>query len=133
MVRDHPRTRTCILTRHARPSLLRSAMNDGAYGFVAKSSSARVLVQVARSIADGRRYADPNLAGEALSRSESPLSARETEILRQVAGGVTTGHIAARLNLAPGTVRNRLSAIITRLGVRTRYEAADVARRSGWL
>ncbi|MBE3001464.1 response regulator transcription factor [Nocardiopsis sp. HNM0947] len=128
-----PGTAVCVLTRHARSGLLRQALRAGAAGFVPKSTSARELAAVVRELADGGRHVDPELAADALVEPECPLTERELQVLSQVQGGVTTARIAASLHLAPGTVRNYLSSAIEKLGVRTRYEAADAARESGWL
>lgn len=128
-----PQTRPCILTRHARAGTLRRALHAGAAGFIAKSASARELADVVRRVAGGERYVDPFLAAEALAEPESPLTARELEVLDLVRIGLTTAQISSSLHLARGTVRNYLSAAIEKLGARTRYEAAEAAREAGWL
>lgn len=131
--RSRPDVRACILTRHARPGLLRRALREGAVGFVAKSTSARDLAGVVRTVAGGGRHVDSTLAADALVEPLCPLTDRELEVLAQVRRDASTAQIAAALHLARGTVRNYLSSAIEKLGVRTRYEAADAARDSGWL
>ncbi|MFD3686116.1 response regulator [Nocardiopsis sp. NPDC058631] len=128
-----PTTRCVILTRHANPGALRRALKEGANGFIAKSTSAQVLSDVIRRVAEGDRYVDPYLAADALAEPSCPLSERELSILAEVSQTSTTGDIARKLHLANGTVRNYLSAILDKLNVRTRYEAAELARESGWI
>jgi two-component system response regulator DesR len=65
--------------------------------------------------------------------SADPLTARERELLREVTTGAGDADIAARLNLAEGTVRNYLSTAMAELGARNRAEAARIARERGWL
>jgi two-component system response regulator DesR len=126
-------TRCVILTRHARPGVLRRALAAGAMGFVTKSAPATTLAEVIRSVAAGNRYVDPELAASALGSAGCPLTERELDVLRRVDTASTAGEIAAAVYLSPGTVRNYLSSAIQKLGARTRLEAATQAREHGWL
>jgi two-component system response regulator DesR len=63
----------------------------------------------------------------------SPLSGRETEVLRAARAGGTVADLARVLHLAEGTVRNHLSAAIGKTGARTRAEAVRLADDRGWL
>lgn len=128
-----PGTRCIILTRHARPGVLRRALAAGARGFVAKSAPASVLADVIRRIHGGGRYVDPDLAMTALMTEECPLTDRELEVLRAVDASGTAADIAGRVHLSPGTVRNYLSSAMQKLGAGTRTEAVNVARDRGWL
>lgn len=76
---------------------------------------------------------DPALAAAALSEGQSPLSPREAEVLAAAEGGASIAAIAGALHLSEGTVRNHLSAAIQKLDVRSRVEAARLARAKGWL
>ena len=76
---------------------------------------------------------DSTLAAESLGLGESPLSDRETEVLRAAASGASIREIAATVHLSEGTVRNHLSAIIGKCGARNRAEAAKIAETNGWL
>ncbi|MFC5996010.1 response regulator [Pseudonocardia hispaniensis] len=128
-----PGTRCIILTRHARPGVLRRALAAGAAGFVTKSAPASVLAEVVRRIHRGGRYVDPELALTALTAEDCPLTDRELEILRNVDDATTAADIAHRLHLSPGTVRNYLSSAIQKLGAGNRSDAARRARDRGWL
>ncbi len=128
-----PGTRCIILTRHARPGVLRRALAAGAAGFVTKSAPATVLADVIRRVHGGGRYVDPELAMTALMAEECPLTDRELEVLRAVDSSGTAGDIASRVHLSPGTVRNYLSSAMQKLGAGTRMEAVRTARDNGWL
>jgi two-component system response regulator DesR len=130
---DYPDTRCVILTRHARPGVLRRALAAGAMGFVTKSAPATTLAEVIRSVAGGGRYVDPERAATALGSECCPLTERELDVLRRVGPASTAGEIAAAVYLSPGTVRNYLSSAMQKLGARTRSEAATRAREHGWL
>lgn len=130
---NQPGTRCIILTRHARPGVLRRALAAGAAGFVTKSAPASVLADVIRRVHRGGRYVDPDLAMTALMTEDCPLTDRELEVLRNVHASGTAADIAHRLHLSPGTVRNYLSSAMQKLGVGTRMEAALRARDNGWI
>lgn len=76
---------------------------------------------------------DPNLAVAALRKVESPLAAREADVLRLAATGAEADEIAERLSLSRGTVRNYLSSAVTKLGARNRVDAIRIAADEGWL
>ena len=130
---NQPGTRCIILTRHARPGVLRRALAAGARGFVSKSAPASVLADVIRRVHGGGRYVDPDLAMTALMTEDSPLTDRELEVLRNVDASGTAADIARRVHLSPGTVRNYLSSAMQKLGAGTRTEAVQLARDRGWL
>ncbi|MET0860656.1 MAG: response regulator transcription factor, partial [Microbacterium sp.] len=104
-------TRCIVVTRHARPGVLRRALASGVAGFLPKSRAADEVADVIRRVAGGARYVDPEVAADALSDARSPLTDRELDVLRAGRRGETTGQIARSLSLAPGTVRNHISAV----------------------
>lgn len=126
-------TRCVIVTRHARPGVLRRALASGVVGFLPKSRNAHEIAAVIRRVAQGARYVDPEIAADALSDERSPLTDRELDVLRTGRRGETTGQIARALSLAPGTVRNHVSAILTKLDVATRQQAVIMAEERGWI
>ncbi|ERK70194.1 response regulator transcription factor [Leifsonia aquatica] len=126
-------TRCIVITRHARPGVLRRALAAGVSGFVPKSRDAAEVAAVIRTVASGRRYVDPEVAADALSDERSPLTDRELDVLRAGRRGETTGQIARALSLAPGTVRNHVSAVIGKLSVSTRQQAVLIAEERGWI
>ncbi|MGW6013468.1 response regulator transcription factor [Streptomyces sp. NPDC055210] len=126
-------TQIVLVTRHARPAVLRRALTAGVRGFVPKTTSAAVLAGIIRDIAAGRRYVDPDIAASALTEDDCPLTDRELEVLRAARTGASVVEIAAAVHLAPGTVRNYLSAAMSKLGTPTRHAAAHHAWQQGWI
>ncbi|AGZ41808.1 response regulator transcription factor [Actinoplanes friuliensis] len=122
-----------ILTGRGRPAQIPRALAAGAKGFLPKGSPGGALADVIRRVHGGGRYVDPALAAEALSLPACPLTERELEVLRHAEPDVPVSVVARRLRLSPGTVRNHLTAITTKLGVPSRAAAATVARENGWL
>jgi two-component system, NarL family, response regulator DesR len=128
-----PSCRTLILTMYGRPGFVQRALAGGVSGFVLKDAPVEVLAAAIRRCAAGEDVVDPTLAARALRAGPCPLSTREREILAACAEGLSTAAIATRLWLSEGTVRNRVSEILGKLGVRNRAEAVQIARENGWL
>lgn len=128
-----PGTRVLVVTTFGRPGYLRRAMEAGASGFVVKDTPARELADAVRRVAAGLRVVDPALAAESLAAGTSPLTERETQVLRAARDGGTAADLAAALRLSEGTVRNHLSSAIGKTGARTRAEAVRLAEENGWL
>ncbi|MCW2917286.1 MAG: two component transcriptional regulator, LuxR family [Actinomycetia bacterium] len=131
--KELPSTRLVIVTGHGRPGNLRRAMAAGVRGFLGKDTPGARLAQVIRQVYEGTRYIDPQLAADALAAEECPLTPRELETLRAAADGSPVSRIARGLGLSEGTVRNYLSAAVTKLGVDNRHAAVKAARDLGWL
>ncbi|GAB2654595.1 response regulator [Kribbella swartbergensis] len=128
-----PGVRILMVTTFGRPGYLRRAMEAGAAGFVVKDTPAAQLADAVRRVHQGLRVVDPSLAAETLVAGTSPLTGRESDVLRAARGGGTVADIARELHLSEGTVRNHLSAAIGKTGARTRAEAARIAVDNGWL
>ncbi|MFF6994331.1 DNA-binding response regulator [Streptomyces sp. NPDC008313] len=128
-----PETRTLILTNHGRPGVVRQALNIGVSGFLHKDSPPEKLVSAIRDLAAGRRVIDADLAMSAWQTPLPPLTERELEVLRLIATGEAVPAIATRLHLSPGTVRNYLTTVESKLHARTRVDAVRIATDAGWL
>ncbi len=133
IARDVPACRTMIVTGHGLPGHLKRALTVGVRGFLPETAGAEVLATVVRTVHGGGRYVDPQLAAEAISAGESPLTPRETDVLTLAATFAPVGEIARRAGLSPGTVRNYLSAAAGKLGAGNRHEAVRLARARGWI
>ena len=81
----------------------------------------------------GLRVVDPSLAADSLVVGDSPLTERETDVLREARSGATVAEIARSVHLTEGTVRNHLSAAIGKTGARNRADATRIAEERGWL
>ena len=132
----HARLPTCrvlILTTFGRPGYMRRAMENGVAGFLVKDAPPAQLAAAIRRAMAGERVVDPALAAAALSEGNNPLTAREREVLRVAATGLSIADIAHSINLSDGTVRNYLSSAIQKLEARNSTEAARIAEQKGWL
>jgi two-component system response regulator DesR len=128
-----PDCRVIILTTFGRAGYLRRAMEAGAVGFVVKDAPAETLAIAIRRVAAGEHVIDPALAAATLAAGESPLTARERDVLIASRGGATVAEIAGKLFLTEGTVRNYLSAAMAKTLARNRAEALRLADDRGWL
>lgn len=126
-------TRVIIVTRHARPGVLRRALAAKVSGFVPKSTPAQDLAHVIRDVAAGKRYIDPEIAAAALTAERCPLTDRELDALRVSRSTTSVADIAKQLHLASGTVRNYLSSAMMKLNAVSRHEAAEKAWQHGWI
>lgn len=130
---DAPDCGVVILTSFGRPGYLRRALSSGARGFLAKDAPVDQLAGAIRRVHGGGRYIDTDLAAAAMVGGESPLTDRETEVLRAASDGATVARIAASLHLTEGTVRNYLSNAIGKTGADNRMSAIRTAQDMGWL
>ena len=128
-----PTCRVLIVTTFGRPGYLRRAMDAGVSGFVVKDTPARELADAIRRVHVGLRVVDPSLAADSLVSGESPLTTRESEVLREARAGGTVSDVAKRMFLSEGTIRNHLSSAIGKTGARNRAEAVTIADNNGWL
>jgi two-component system response regulator DesR len=128
-----PGVRVLIVTTFGRPGFLRRALQAGASGVVVKDTPARQLAEAVRRVSAGLRVVDPALAADSLSGGESPLTARETEVLLAARGGGSVADIARHVSLSEGTVRNHLSSAIGKTMARNRADAVRIADEFGWL
>ncbi len=128
-----PDVKVLVVTTFGRPGFLRRAMQAGANGFVVKDTPARQLADAVRRVHAGLRVVDPALAADSLASGESPLTTRETEVLRAARRGGSVSDIAKVVHLSEGTVRNHLSAAIGKTMARNRADAVRIADESGWL
>lgn len=126
---------TLILTTFDDDSSLLEGIRAGAKGFLLKDVSLDQLASAIRRLASGGTMIQPAVTDRVLKglegiRSEfesldppDPLTERETEILRLMAGGYSNREIAGTFELAEGTVKNHISNILSKLGVRDRTQA----------
>jgi two-component system, NarL family, response regulator DesR len=128
-----PSCRSLVLTGLSQPGHLLRALKAHVRGFLLKDAPAATLADGIRRVLRGERVIDPELIAAALETGESPLTARETDVLRAAEQGGTTDEMAAVLALSPATVRNYLSNAISKVGARNRMDAVRIARDAGWL
>ncbi|MFF5205028.1 DNA-binding response regulator [Streptosporangium sp. NPDC000396] len=128
-----PGCRTLMLTAYGKPGHLRRALGAQVDGFLLKTAPPEELVAAIRRVAAGERILDPSLAVTAWDLADNPLTEREVDVLRLLAGGAEAAEIASRLFLGVGTVRNYLTTIVTKLNARNRTDAVRIAGEAGWI
>jgi two-component system response regulator DesR len=120
-----------ILTTFARTGYFQRALKAGVRGYLLKDSPSEELASSIRSVMEGRRIFAPELMDDIYSE-ENPLTDREKEVLDLIADGKDTKEIADQLSIKTGTVRNYISAILEKLGVKNRIEAITQLKEKGW-
>ena len=142
IVAKYPEVKVLVLTTYADDEWVFDAIQAGASGYLLKDMTRDELIKAVRGTAAGKTYLDPSVAGKVLeqvsSRQTQPatlitgkLTEREVEVLRLIAKGSSNADIADRLSLSDGTVRNHVSAILSKLGVSDRTQAAVIAIQHG--
>jgi DNA-binding NarL/FixJ family response regulator len=144
--RHHPGISVLVLSTYADDEWVLNALRAGAAGYLLKDTRRETLIAAIKGTAEGRSYLDPGVAGMVMRQAASaptpgapgppPIEAltdRERQVLGLLAQGYSNPEIAQQLHLARGTVRNYVSAILQKLGVADRTEAAVEALRRGLL
>lgn len=134
-----PRTKIVMLTGQRDAETMRRALDAGAAGYVHKSREARVLLDALRRVSDGELVVEGSFSRASGAAAEEPqlfrlagyLTQREYECLAMLAEGLATDAMACRLGVSRATVRTHVQAVLTKLGVHSRLEAASVATRYG--
>ena len=140
-----PQARVIILTTFDDDEYVFEGLRAGALGYLLKDVSGTELAEAVRTVAAGGALVEPSVARKVLaefarlapparSPEESlpePLSEREREVLGLLARGLSNREIATHLSLAEGTVKNYVTGILQKLGVRDRTQAAVRARELG--
>jgi DNA-binding NarL/FixJ family response regulator len=141
---QNPQARVLVLTTYDFDEWVLEALRSGAVGYLLKDSPRETLVTAIMGTAQGQTYLDPQVAGKVVGQlRRSPtqtapdpeiarqFSERERAVLKLLARGLTNTEIAQKLYLSEGTVKNYVSAILAKLGVADRTQAAVLALRSG--
>ena len=138
----YPQIPVLVLTTYDADEWVFDAIRSGAAGYLLKDTPREALIAAVRGTVEGKTHIDPAVAGKLFTHvsqsSVSPetsitaeLSERERDVLRLLARGLNNADIAHRLHLSEGTVRNYVSAVLTKLGVSDRAQAAVMALRYG--
>jgi DNA-binding NarL/FixJ family response regulator len=136
-----PATKIVVLTADGNETFMTRALEAGAGGFVHKSRGLPVVLRVLDRVAAGERMTA--MAGtrpqhrflryddRSIRELASYLTPREMDCLSLLAAGLDTTQMARRLGVSITTVRSHVQAVLTKLGARTRLEAASLALRHG--
>ncbi|MCH2088269.1 MULTISPECIES: response regulator transcription factor [unclassified Pseudoalteromonas] len=128
----HSDIKTMIITTFSKAGYIKRAMKADVRAFILKEAPSEHLINAIKSVNQGRRVIDPELALLALSDTD-PLTNKERKALKLAADGLKTQDIAKTLFLSEGTVRNYLSEAMSKLNAVNRVDAARIARQKGWL
>ena len=124
--------RVIVLTSYERDEEIYRAVQAGAQGYLTKDASEAEMVSAILRVNEGRRVIPPHIANRLAERlMRSPLTARESEVLEELAAGLTNRQIGKRLRISENTVRNHVKSLLDKLEVSDRTEAATLAIRKG--
>lgn len=134
-------TRSLVLTTFADDELLVAAVRAGAGGYLLKSMAPGDIRSAVRAAAQGQTAVAPELVERLLqehAQRQVPrsslleqLTERETDVLREMAAGLSNMEIARKLYVGEGTVKTHVAAVLRKLGVRDRTQAAVAAYELG--
>ena len=142
---EQPDSRVIVLTTFDDDEMVFDGLRAGALGYLLKDAPSEKLAEAIRAAARGESFLQPSIAAKVvaefarLTKKRSPpaqaliepLSEREQEILALIATGATNREIGNQLFLAEGTVKNHVTNVLGKLGVRDRTQAALKAREMG--
>jgi DNA-binding NarL/FixJ family response regulator len=140
--KKYPEVKVLVLTTYDDDEWVSAAIQAGASGYLLKDTPRDEVVKAIRGTVAGKTYVDPSVAGKVLRQASShqtqpstlitsKLTEREIEILSLIARGLNNHDISDQLFLSEGTVRNHVSAILAKLGVSDRTQAAVIAIQHG--
>lgn len=128
----YPSICTVIMTTFSKSGYVKRAINMGVKAFILKETPSDTLIATLKGVKNGKRIIDPELALMAMEDND-PLTSKERLALKLAGEGVKAAHIAQKLCLSEGTVRNYLSDAIAKLHASNRIEAARIAKQKGWI
>lgn len=137
-----PETQVLVLTTYADDESLFPALRAGARGYLTKDASAEEIEQAIRAVAAGRTHLDPAIqqrlvAAVVESQPATPpasadeLTAREVEVLKLIAAGLSNAEIAAALVVSAATVKTHINHVFQKTGARDRAQAVRYAYEHG--
>jgi DNA-binding NarL/FixJ family response regulator len=136
-----PETQVLILTTYADDESLFPALQAGARGYLTKDATAEEIEQAIRAVAEGRTHLDPAIqqrlvaavveSRPAATELPDELTAREVEVLKLIAAGLSNTEIAATLVVSAATVKTHINHIFQKTGARDRAQAVRYAYQHG--
>lgn len=131
-IRAHQDIKVIIVTTFKRAGYFQRAVKAGVDAYVLKDRSIDELMVTIHAVLSGKKEYSPELM-ETLVGQSNPLSKQEMAVLEHVSQGLTNQEIANQLFLSNGTIRNYMSAILTKLNAKNRLDAVNIAQKNGWL
>jgi DNA-binding NarL/FixJ family response regulator len=131
---EFPQARIIVLTTYRGDVQALRALKAGAMGYLLKSMLRKDLLDTIRHVHSGRRSIPPEIASEIATHvADDALSAREVEVLGEVAGGRSNKMIAAHMGISEETVKTHMKSILAKLGANDRTHAVTIALKRGIL
>lgn len=139
---NYPDVKILVLTTYDDDEWVFDAIRAGASGYILKDTPREDVIRAIKGTVAGKAFIDPSVAGRLLAQVASQqtqpsthitsqLTEREVDVLRLLARGLSNSEIAERLSLSDGTIRNHVSAILAKLNVGDRTQAAVIAIQHG--
>ena len=132
MKEHQPAVKVIIVTTFKRPGYFERAVKTDVDAYVLKERSIADLMKTIHTVLAGQKEYSPELM-EVLMTHKNPLSHQELLVLEAAATGLSNKEIAEKLYLSNGTIRNYMSAILTKLAADNRTEAVRIAQDQGWI
>lgn len=128
-----PSVRVIALTASTDDARMMGVLRAGADGYVRKDAEPEILLAAVRAVARGKTYIDPSVAAQVVHAADphEELTARELEVLRQLALGKSNKEIAGTLHIADETVKSHVGSVLTKLQVENRAHAIVQALKRG--
>ena len=133
IIQRHPDVRVVALTASTDEARMMGVLRAGAAGYVRKDAEPETLLAAVRAVARGKTYIDPAISRQMLQAAGSVdvLTARETEVLRRVALGLSNKDIATALAVGEETVKTHVTHVLSKLQVENRAQAIVQALKRG--
>ncbi len=129
---EYPEARGILLTMHAREGDILRGLRAGVLGYVLKDAPLDTLLEAIRTVYAGRHWVAPVLGAKlAVRMTGAELTARELDVVQQLAKGRSNQEIAAALTMSEGTVKFHLNHVLHKLGAADRTQAVLTALTRG--
>jgi DNA-binding NarL/FixJ family response regulator len=141
---EHPGTRVVVLTTYAEDADILAALRAGALGYLTKDANRQQVAQAVHGAAAGNSVLDPAVSARLLAVAGAPepadggarpvpdnLTAREVDVLRLIAAGLSNREIASKLFLSEATVKSHINRLFAKAAIRDRAGAVRYAYRHG--
>jgi DNA-binding NarL/FixJ family response regulator len=138
---EYPDTRVVVLTTYAEDADILAALRAGALGYLTKDAGRTQIAAAVRAAAGGQSVLDPQVQQRLLAAAGGAppaptvlpdgLTAREGDVLRLIAAGLSNREIAGRLYVSEATVKSHINRLFAKTGVRDRAQAVQYAYRHG--
>ena len=129
-----PEVRVIALTASLEEPRMMGVLRAGAAGYIRKDAEPETLLAAVRAVARGKTYIDPSVARQAMGAApREELTARETEVLRRLAQGLSNKEIAEALSISEETVKTHVSNVLAKLEAENRAQAIVQGLKRGLL